>query len=312
MERDELINVLIVAIFFFVMLAGREVGNIYSDFHEVSQLSIIFDVKEEELARFVREVLTGGDADLEIGLIISLPSARSIEGHVTTTPDYVRRWFISVTLSPILVRPPEVSEVEVQLWVEDELMLSESFPFEREKVPYLRLLGRSINITIEDSEKFRRVIQKSSEQYGGEVEFKFTGRVLTHVVFLEEWLPFFTMRYPLVRAPHLEFLSSNWTDTSGQSKGRMSVGSDAFISVHLRNPTRVHSIWENVSVAIYHEGSDEPFFTFQKEVGVAPGTEGTYIFPVSFEDPGVYRYALEAPEGFYWDESSWLEVYPVG
>lgn len=312
MERDEFVNALIMVLFFLVLMTGREMGKIYSQFHEVSQLSIIFDVKEEELAGFVRKTLTGGDDDLEIGLIISLPSARSIEGHVTTMPDYVRRWFISVVVSPIVVRQPEVSDVELQLWVEDELMLSKTFPFEREKVAYLRFLERTINITIEDSEKFRRVIQKSSKLYGGEVELKFTGHVLAHVLFLKKWLPFFTMRYPLMKAPHLEFLSSNWTDTNGLSLEQTSIDRDIFISAHLRNPMRVHSIWENVSATIYYEGSDEPIFTIQKEIGVAPGTVGTYVFLVSIEKPGIYRYVLETPEGFRWDESSQLEVNPVG
>ena len=65
-ERDELVSALILVLFFFMVLAGRELGDIYSSYKEVSQLSIVFHVKEEELAGFVREVLAGGDADLEI------------------------------------------------------------------------------------------------------------------------------------------------------------------------------------------------------------------------------------------------------
>jgi len=310
-ERDELVSALILALFFFMVLAGRELGDIYSSYKEVSQLSIVFHVKEEELAGFVREVLAGGDADLEVGLAFSLTGARSIEGLVPQVPDYVRRWFISVTLSPILVKQAEVSEVEVQVWVEGELMLEESFPFEAEGVPYARLLGRNLSLAIEDAERFRRVVREASERYGGEVEFRFTGLALVHVRFLKVWLPFFTERYPLVRAPHLGLLSSNWTDADGLPVTRVSVGRDTYVSVHLRNPTRVHSIWEDVNVTIYRAGSAEPVLTRIKEAGVAPGTTATYVFPFSPEEHGVYRYTLEAPGGLRLDESSRLRVDPA-
>ncbi len=296
-SQGDLLGILQIALIFFALLVGRELGNIYSNYHEVSQLYIVFDVEEEEIAGFVREVLAGSDADLEVGLAFTLPSARSVEEPVTQVPDYVRRWFISVTLSAIIVQQPDVSEVEVQLWVEGEPMLRETFPFEREKIPYMRLLGRTLNLHIEDMEKFRRVVKEASERYGGEVEFRFTGRALAHVQFLKVWLPFSTTCYPLVRAPHLDYVSSSWIDAGGQPTSRISVGEGASVSVHLRNPTRVHSIWENVTVAIYRAESEEPVLTAVKEVGVAPGTTATYFFPFSLEEPGLYSYAVEAPGG---------------
>lgn len=307
---EELVSVLQIALLFFALLAGREIGDIYSNYHEVSQLSIIFDVREEELAGFVREALAGGDDDLEVGLAFTLPAARSIQEPVTQVPDYVRRWFISVTLSAVVVQQPEVSEVEVQLWVEGEPILSEAFTFEREKVPYMRLLGRNLALQIEEEEKFRRIVQEASDRYGGEVEFRFTGRALAHVQFLKVWLPFFTTRYPLVRAPHLDYVSSNWTDMNDRPIHRIGVGDDVSVSVHLRNPTRVHSIWENVTLTVYRTGSEDPVFTVQKEVGVAGGTTATYFFPASLDEPGVYLYSVEAPGGFSisWEGSPQLNV----
>jgi len=307
---DDLVSMLQIALLFFALLAGRELGNVYSTYHEVSQLSMGFVVGEEELAGFVREVLAGSDVDLEVGLAFSLPSMEDVEGPVTRVPDYVRRWFISVTLSAIVVQQPEVSEVEVHLWVEEEPMLSTTFPFEREKLPYMRLLKRTMPLRIEEPERFRGIVKEASERYGGEVELMFTGRALAHILFLKVWLPFSTTRYPLVRVPHLDYLSSNWTDTDGRPIRQIPVGKDAYVSVHLSNPTRVHSIWENTTVAIFQVGSDEPVFTAQKEVGVAPGTAATYVFPFSLEEPGVYQYALEVPGGLTlsWDESPQLIV----
>ena len=308
--QDGLIGILKIALIFFALLVGRELGNIYNNYHEVSQLSIFFDVEEEEIAGFVREVLAGGYTDLEVGLAFTLPLARSVEETVTRVPDYVRRWFISVTLSAVVVQQPEVSEVEVQLWVEGEPMLRETFPFEREKVPYMRLLERTLALHIEDDEKFRSVVHEASERYGGEVEFRFTGHALAHVQFLKVWLPFSTTCYPLVRVPHLDYVSSSWTEAGGHPIHRRSVGEGASVSVHFKNPTRVHSIWENVTVAIYRVGSEEPVLRAVKEVGVAPGTTATYFFPFSLDEPGVYCYAVEAPGGLNvgWEESQRLIV----
>lgn len=299
---EDLVSVLQIALIFFALLAGKEIGDIYSSYREVSQLSIIFDVREEEIARFVREVIAGGEADLDVGLAFTLPSAWSIEGTVTEVPDYVRRWFISVTLSAVVVQQPEVSEVEVQLWVEGEPMLTETFPFEREKVPYMGLLKRTMALRIDDTERFHKAVQEASERYGGEVEFRFMGQALAHVQFLKVRLPFLTARYPLVKAPHLDYLSSTWTDTDSSPISLIRVGEDTYVSMRLRNPTRVHSIWENVTLAIYRAGSEDPVLTTKKEVGVAAGTTATYVFRLSIEEPGVYHYALEAPGGFSIDE----------
>ncbi len=308
--RDDLVSILQIALLFFALLIGRELGNVYSTHHEVSQLSIGFVVAEEELAGFVREVLAGGDADLEVGLAFSLASAEDVGRPVTRVPDYVRRWFISVTLSALVVQQPEVSDVEVNLYVEGEQMLTATFPFQREKVPYMRLLKRTMALRIEELERFRKIVKEASELYGGEVEFRFTGQALAHNLFFKAWLPFSTTRYPLVRAPHLDYLSSNWTDTDGHPIRWMPAGKDAYVSVQLWNPTRVHSIWENVTMAIYPAGSDEPILTVQKEVGVAPATAATYVFSFSLEEPGIYRYTLEAPGGLSlgWEESPQLRV----
>jgi len=295
--RDEIVSLLQAALLFFALLVGRELGDIYSTHHEVSQLSLGFVVEEEEIAGFIRDVLAGDDAALEVGLAFTLSQMRGVGEPVTKMPDYVRRWFISVTLSAIVVQQPEISEVEVNMYVEGEPVLTATFPFEREKVPYLRLLKRTMALHIEDPERFREIVQEASELYGGEVEFTFNGEALAHNLFLRAWLPFSTTSYPLVRAPHLDYLSSNWTNTEGQNIRRISAGRDVYVSVQLWNPTRVHSIWENVTVAVISEGSDVTIQKIQKEVGVAPTTEATYVFRLSLEEPGLYRYSLEAPEG---------------
>jgi len=49
-------------------------------------------------------VLGGEAADLGFGLAITLPTVDDETRLVTETPDYVRRWLISVTLSAVTVR----------------------------------------------------------------------------------------------------------------------------------------------------------------------------------------------------------------
>lgn len=305
---EEVISALQIALIFFALLAGRELGNIYSTFGEVSRLSIVFDVREEELARFVREVLAGGDPDLEVGMAFTLPEARSIEGPVTEIPDYARKWFISVTLSAIVIQQPEVSQVDMQLWVENEHIQTETFYFERAGVPFRQLLKRNLSLHIEDVERFRQIIQAASELYAGEVEFKFSGQVLVHVRFLQTWLPFFTARYPLVKAPQLSYISSDWRDVEGNVIQKLETGGDAYVYIRLENPARVHSIWQNTTVRIFRDGYEMPVLSDTKELGVAAASAATYHFRFSMVDSGLYTYSIETVDGYGLENRSSQEL----
>jgi hypothetical protein len=293
-DREEIFAFLKLAMLFVVLILGREAGRIYSSYTEVSQLSIIFDVREEELAGFVREFMEEGDSDLRVGLMLSLPSAQSIEGHVTRVPDYARRWFISVYLSAVMVRQPEVSDVEIQLWVEDELMGEQAFSFVREPVPYSSLLKRNMSLSIGDADAFRGAVLEASDRHGGEVEFRFNGTVDVHLLWMRMRLPFITLRYPLMTAPRFEIQSSGWVGFDGAPVSEGIVGREVYVSTRLENLARVHSVWENVTVSIYETGSNGSVNRITKTVGIAPQTAGSYVFPFTPEREGVYRYVIEA------------------
>jgi hypothetical protein len=61
-------------------------------------------------------------------------------------------------------------------------------------------------------------------------------------------------------------------------------------SVSFRNPTRVHSLSENVTCTIHRDGV--PVASVTKEVSVAPDSEAVYIFQYTPNEPGDYRYIL--------------------
>lgn len=235
---------------------------------------------------------------MEVGMALTLPSFRNVEGTVTDLPDYARRWFISVSLSPIVVQQAEVSDVEMTLWIEGEAIQASRFSFEREKIPVITMLERSVTLSIEDPDGFREAVTEASEMYGGEVEFKLTGQAMVHVLYLKTWRPFSTTRYPLVRAPHVDYVSSRWTDIEGSPVANLQTGRTAHVEFRTSNPTRVHSIQENVTVSIYREGSEEPVHTSWKTALVAPYSTATYVFRFIPEEPGAYYYALNAVDGF--------------
>jgi hypothetical protein len=298
LEGDEVISVLFMVFLFLSVLTGRAIGNIYNSYEDVSHLSVVFHLGEEEIAGYIRDVLRGNPSEMEVGMALTLPSFRNVEGTVTELPDYARRWFISVSLSPIVVQQAEVSDVEITLWIEGEAIQTSRFDFEREKVPVITLLERSVTLSIEDPDGFREAVIMASEMYGGEVEFKLTGQALVHVLYLKTWRPFSTTRYPLVRAPHVGYVSSRWTDAEGTPVARLQTGRTAHVEFRTGNPTRVHSIHENVTVSIYREGHEEPVHTSWKTASVAPSSTATYVFRFTPEEPGVYYYALNAVDGF--------------
>ena len=298
LERDELISVLFMVLLFIAVLGGRELGNIYGSFQEVSKLRVVLQLDEEETAEFLYQVLQGEDSDLEVGVALTLPSVTNGEGMVTRLPDYTRKWLISVTVAPVLVHPPEVSTAEIDIMVEEEVIQTMTFDFGREKIHYLAYLDKRLPLSIDDPTRFRDTVLEAAEAHGGEVMFTLTGRAQVHVLFLKDWLPFSTTRFPLVHLPHLEYISSGWTDLNGDPITRLHTGRGAQVSFKTRNPTRVHSIHENVSISIFDEGSNVPLHTGFKTAYVAPDSTATYTFQFTPTEAGRYYYTLEAVDAF--------------
>jgi hypothetical protein len=203
----------------------------------------------------------------------------------------------------VVVRQPEVSDVDIRLWVEDELMAEQVFSFPREPVPYMALLKRNMTLSIGDADIFRRTVLEASYSHGGEIEFMFTGTVEAHILWMKMSLPFFTLRYPLVTPPRFEILSSGWVGPDGAPVSEGRVGSEVFVSARFENPTRVHSIWENVTVAVYETVSGEPVERITKTVGTAPQTVGPYVFPFTPEREGFYSYVIEVSGDVIWEGS---------
>ncbi len=297
-EGEDLRTIMYIIILFVAVLIGRELGNLYNSHQEVSRLNVYLELEEGEAARYLRGALNGSSAELKVGLGLSAPLPSRVDGPVTQTPEYVRRWLISVILSPITVQQPEISDLEVRLYLEENLIAEGSFSFGREKVSSLRLLERTLILPVDDEARFRGLIMEASERHGGEVEVKLVGRALVHIAFLNAWLPFSTTRYPLVRVPHLIHIPSRWTDLGGREIDACRVGETCYIAVTLYNPTRFHTIWENLTARVYEEGEMEPVAKIEKMVGVAAGTKATYFFPFTPARGGVYRYMLEALGGF--------------
>ena len=278
-------------------------------FQEVSKLSVVFQVGEEELANYVKDAFMGADSDLKVGIALTLPSVRNVEGVVTSMPDYVRSWLISVSLSPIVVRQPEISDITVNLLIEGDLIQNHRFSYSREKVPYISLLEKTFNFTINEIDEFRELLREASNRYGGEIEITFSGEALAHILFMKVWLPFSTTRYPLVKVLHVDYVSSKWTDVDGKPVTRLKVGDTAYVQFKIENPTRVHSIYENVTINIFREASDEPILTNSKEVAVAPNSVSTYFFPFVPVEQDIYFYNLVAVEGFRLNKDSSAKLY---
>ncbi|MCW4051151.1 MAG: hypothetical protein NWE89_15620 [Candidatus Bathyarchaeota archaeon] len=292
-QRDEIIGALTLVIMFAAVLIGREAGNFFASFEEMKNLKVFFEVTEEELSDYLREVLEGESPDLDVSLTITLPSVDNTVKVVTEMPDYVRRWLISVTLSPVIVRQPSVSDVEMTFTVEDHELINETYRFEKDKVPYLGLVDRGIGLEIEDVLGLREIVEEAASSYGGEVKVQVKGRVKTHLWFLDAWLPFSTIRYPLVEAPSLVYESSKWQEFDGSEITVTEMGQSVHIGARFSNPTRVHSIRENVTCSVFMDGVDEPVAVIEKELPLASSSEGSYVFMFTPENEGDYRFWLE-------------------
>jgi len=289
-ERGDIVSALTLVLIFMSIMAGREMGSFYASYEELKSLKVLFRVSEEEMSGYLRDVLSGGAPDLGFGLAITLPSVDDETKLVTETPDYARRWIISVTLSAVTVRQPSVSDVELELLVEDEVFVQETYAFRKEKVSYLGLVDRGVELRVGDTQSLRSTTMEAAGRYSGEVKVEVRGRVRAHLWFLETWLPFSTTRYPLVEAPHVLYGSSEWRGLDGVVVSSVETGQPVMASVSFWNPTRVHSLSENVTCTIHKDGVAVASVT--KEVSVAPNREAVYVFQYTPDEPGRYDYIL--------------------
>ena len=294
LERGDIVSALTLVLIFISIMAGRELGSFYASYDELKSLKVLFRVSEEDMSVYLRDVLVGGAPDLGFGLAITLPAVDDETKLVTETPDYARRWIISVTLSAVAVRQPSVSDVELELLVENEAFVQETFTFPKEKVSYLGLVDRGVELRVGDTQSLRSTIMKAAARYSGEVKMEVRGRVRAHLWFLETWLPFSTTRYPLVEVPHVLYGSSEWRGLEGAAVTSVETGQPVMVSISFRNPTRVHSLRENVTCTIHRDGVLVANVT--KEVSVAPDSEAVYVFQYTPDEAGEYGYTLTSDD----------------
>jgi hypothetical protein len=258
----------------------------------MTQLKVLFEVTEEELSRYINSVINGENSDLEIGIVIASPTMDNSAGIVTSTPDYVNRWLIGLTVSPLVVNQPEASDVELEMLIEEAVVDEALYDFPKEKISFIAYTDRLMRLDIEDLDAFKSIIENTVEEYGGEIKVTFRGQVHMHLLFLDTWLPYEVTRYPIVSAPYLRYVYSDWVSYTEGSVSSMSVDEGGYVVVDFRNPTRLHSLSEEVMCQIFSVGQDEPLLSISKTVSVPPSTDGQYTFSFRFEEPGDYIYRI--------------------
>jgi len=307
-KRDELIGALTLIILFISVVGGREIGNYYASYQEMTRLKVLFEVTEEELSRYIIGLVQGENPDLEIGLIITAQGANNSANIVIDTPDYVDRWLVGLTVSPIVVNQPEASEVELEMLIEDMMVDEALYDFPKQKISFIKFTDRAMSLDIEDIKEFRRIVEEASQEYGGEIKVTFRGRVHMHLLFLDTWLPFSVSRYPIVRSPHLEYIDSSWRSyTEGQIEN-LPIDEGGYVLADFRNPTRLHSLSEDVTCYISREGETEPFLDVTKSVQVPPDTDGQYIFQFIISEPGNYTYSIVSADRILTNNTRVLSV----
>jgi hypothetical protein len=291
-KRDEIIRVLTLLVLFISIVGGREIGNYYASYREMTKLKILFEVTEEDLSRYLVDMLQGLDPDLKIGLVISSRRADNEVNLVIDTPEYVSRWLVGLTVSPIIVTQPEVSDVEIALYIENSLVDEALYSFPKQKISLLRFTDRVISFEIDDIDEFSRLIDVTSKKYSGEIKVTFSGRAHTHLIFLDTWLPFTVTRYPIIETPHLEYVSSEWRSYTEGVVSRIPAGVEGYILVDFNNPTRIHSLKENIVCQIFRIDEADPSLLISKYVQIPPKTNGQYTFSFILSDPGEYEYRI--------------------
>jgi hypothetical protein len=291
-KRDEIIGVLTLILLFISVVGGREIGNFYASYQEMTKLKVLFEITEEELSRYFNELAMGEETDLEVGIIITRPGVDNSADIVTITPDYVKRYMIGLTVSPVVVIQPSASDVELEMLIENMSTHEAYYSYPKEKISFIRYTDRLLRLDFDDVDELLRVIEGASEKHGGEIEVTFTGRVHVHLLFLDTWLPFTVTRYPIIKVPHIDFVDSKWMSYTEGSVSKLDINEPGYVLAEFRNPTRLHSLREDVTCILYKD--DAMVFNLTKNVQLAPGTNGQYIFPFQLTESGDYTYIIKS------------------
>jgi hypothetical protein len=291
-SRDELKGALTLILIFISVIGGRELGNFYANYQEMTKLKVLFEVKEEKLSRYIIDLVQGIPSELEVGLIITSPRINNSARIVTETPEYVNRWLVGLTVSPILVNQPEASDVEIEMLIEDNKVNEALYNLPKQKISFIRYTVRSIKLDIDDREEFERIVNDASLVYGGEIKVTFRGSVRMHLLFLETWLPFSVTRYPLLKAPHLSYVDSEWRSYTNSKVSSLSINESGYVLVTFKNPTRLHSLREDITCRIYRQDIENPVLNITKNIQIPPNTDGQYVFPFRFLESGNYTYEI--------------------
>ena len=78
--------------------------------------------------------------------------------------------------------------------------------------------------------------------------------------------------------------------------------------VDFNNPTRLHSLREDVTCLIYRVGENEPVLSITKNVQVPPNTDGQYTFAFTLTDSGDYVYQILSEDRVLTDNSLVLSI----
>jgi hypothetical protein len=307
-ERDELLGALLLVFLFISVVGGRAVGNYYASYQEMTKLKILFEVTEEDLSNYIVNEVQGQDTNLEVGLVITGQRADNPANVATSTPDYIKRWLVGLTVSPLVVNQPEASDVELEMLIEGNVINDALYSFPKQTISYYRYTDRTMKLNIGDKKAFKQMVNEAATKYGGEIEVTFKGKVHMYLLFLDTWLPFTVTRYPVVSIPYLEYLDSGWRSYTSGAVSSLSVNEGGYVQVDFHNPTRMHSLSEDVTCQIFKQGEDTPVMNVTKKVQIAPDTDGQYVFPFTLSEPGDYTYRLVAENRVLTETSLVLSV----
>ena len=81
---------------------------------------------------------------------------------------------------------------------------------------------------------------------------------------------------------------------SGSGIDTIVAGTGGYVQLEVSNPTRIHSLQEEMVCEFFKDGSDEPVASVTKSVNMPPSSTGQYVFQFSFDEPGAYTYRIRS------------------
>ncbi|UCH32420.1 MAG: hypothetical protein JSV05_03310 [Candidatus Bathyarchaeota archaeon] len=201
-----------------------------------------------------------------------------------------------ITVALVITNPTflhlDITDVYVQLYIEDQYVYDTTL--ENLFVPAGKTMSKGLTFSLAEGVQAYNVVNHAMSTYGGEVKVGIGGHAVAHQLLLSLRIPFYVEKYIMTSEGSVKFQSAAWVNAHEQQVSSTFPGTEVYVQLSLRNPTRQHTVSNTLVVEIRKHiplWTDETMKEEEKNVTLSSLSTTTLSF--SFTPPSIGRYHFD-------------------